>query len=580
MEVFAFHILKLNIVAAILIILTKLLASILKDKVSVRWKYVLWLLISLTLLAPVRISTGLSAVELQVSKESGKTADVRPSVHVSAMQTSQESQRPGIGTEGKSTGTPDPIHKNAYVIYGTGKHLEIIARIFIAVWLGVALLKLFSDLFGYYFSMKELDRMSLPVSDSVSLRLYQEICQSRNIHKIPGLYQNAGITTPLLAGLFRTRLYLPSTGYSASERKLVFEHELTHYCYRDLWYKMLLHLCASIYWFNPFLLLMKKEADKDIENLCDAVVISRVSKKECQLYRQLLLRTVALSNHVPYVTASLNDSGMVFKERVLYMLNIRKFRSGIVPGLLLALLLVAGNMVFGVSAGIEASPQQRDDIIAEAGAETENSSSKDPERLSELVDMQADPKATSENSRNTSYEAIGGENREVETAGVGSTENAADNITDNTAQESNSSYASGENTYLYENLPSGVPYTSGFDSAGGVASIVAPGEDEESARVLRDNGDGTYSDENGFRYTYQGNGSWADGSGNSYQTWNDKDYAFGTQLDSHEIQGSNGTTSVKSTTNGDYYYWDENGVGYTDNGDGTWTDENGNSYTE
>ena len=66
MEVFAFHILKLNIVAAILIILTKLLASILKDKVSVRWKYVLWMLISLTLLAPVRISTGLSAVELQL----------------------------------------------------------------------------------------------------------------------------------------------------------------------------------------------------------------------------------------------------------------------------------------------------------------------------------------------------------------------------------------------------------------------------------------------------------------------------------------------------------------------------------
>ena len=37
---------------------------------------------------------------------------------------------------------------------------------------------------------------------------------------------------------------------------------------------------------------------------------------------------------------------------------------------------------------------------------------------------------------------------------------------------------------------------------------------------------------------------------------------------------------VKETTNGDYYYRDANGVGYTDNGDGTWTDENGNSYTE
>ena len=42
----------------------------------------------------------------------------------------------------------------------------------------------------------------------------------------------------------------------------------------------------------------------------------------------------------------------------------------------------------------------------------------------------------------------------------------------------------------------------------------------------------------------------------------------------------NSTVTVKETTNGDYYYCDADGVGYTDNGDGTWTDENGNIYTE
>ena len=92
------------------------------------------------------------------------------------------------------------------------------------------------------------------------------------MRRAPELRQNAGLTTPLLAGLFHTKLYLPATGYSAEERKLVFYHELTHYCHRDLWYKMLLRICATIYWFNPFLLIMLKEADKDIENLCDTAV--------------------------------------------------------------------------------------------------------------------------------------------------------------------------------------------------------------------------------------------------------------------------------------------------------------------
>ena len=132
----------------------------------------------------------------------------------------------------------------------------------------------------------------------------------------------------------------------------------------------------------------------------------------------------------------------------------------------------------------------------------------------------------------------------------------------------------------YENLPAGVPYTSGFSTPSGVASIVASGEGDEESRVLYDNGDGTYSDDNGFQYSYQGDGNWADANGNSYRTWNDEDYYSGNQLEQHELQGSNGTVTVKETTNGDYYYCDADGVGYTDNGDGTWTDENGNSYTE
>lgn len=40
------------------------------------------------------------------------------------------------------------------------------------------------------------------------------------------------------------------------------------------------------------------------------------------------------------------------------------------------------------------------------------------------------------------------------------------------------------------------------------------------------------------------------------------------------------TVTVTETTNGDYYFRDDNGTGFTDNGDGTWSDENGNSYTE
>ena len=44
MEVFILHILKLNIIAAVVILLVKVLATLFKGRVSARWKYFIWLL--------------------------------------------------------------------------------------------------------------------------------------------------------------------------------------------------------------------------------------------------------------------------------------------------------------------------------------------------------------------------------------------------------------------------------------------------------------------------------------------------------------------------------------------------------
>ena len=45
MEVLVLHILKLNIIVAIVILLVKVLATLFKGRVSAKWKYFIWLLI-------------------------------------------------------------------------------------------------------------------------------------------------------------------------------------------------------------------------------------------------------------------------------------------------------------------------------------------------------------------------------------------------------------------------------------------------------------------------------------------------------------------------------------------------------
>ena len=572
MEVFVLHILKLNIIAAVVILLVKVFAALSKGKVSARWKYFIWLFVTVSLMIPVQLPSTLSLVNFKV--QSSSQLEPKTEHHAVRPKESQQLTEAVPSMSNNMESQTEVSAPKGDITYKSGKWTKIAAVIVTVIWLSVALLKLAGELLSYYLSMRNLKRMSIQVSDPVSIQMYREACRRKHVRKMPELRRNAGLTTPLLAGLFHTKLYLPATGYSAEERKLIFYHELTHYCHRDLWYKMLLRVCASIYWFNPFLLIMLKEADKDIENLCDTAVVNRVNKKDYRLYRQLLLRTVAMENQIPYATASLNDSGMVFKDRILYMVNLRKLRRGILPGILVTALLAGGNLVFNVSAGTTAVPVNTEKTALEKNTDSEEKNAPDYAPFSQLVNMQ---KTTAPPIEENPAENATAENAETEITPESLIENSGQ-VSETTDYDSDSD--SDGSVSNYDTLPEGVPYTSGFSNASGVASIVAPGAGDDESRVLYDNGDGTYSDDYGTQYSYQGGGTWTDANGNSYHTWQDEDYYFGTQLGQHELQGSNGTVNIKETTNGDYFYRDENGVGYTDNGDGTWTDENGNTYTE
>ena len=89
-----------------------------------------------------------------------------------------------------------------------------------------------------------------------------------------------------------------------------------------------------------------------------------------------------------------------------------------------------------------------------------------------------------------------------------------------------------------------------------------------------------YRGDDGMEYTDNGDETYTDENGNTYSALNDDTHHLGHTLAQHDLEDADGNTvTVTETTNGDYYFRDDNGTGFTDNGDGTWSDENGNSYT-
>lgn len=568
MAEFALHILKLNIISAVVIFLVLGLSVLLKNRFTARWKYVVWLAVAMSLLVPARLPSNFSLINFKVPgiESSGNekitakriisadadSANVNSSKVNSEDSSTADSKMQDTAVTGKaSTGAvlKDEVQSDSASASLSGRHIvPLAAKIFMIVWLAGAVIKLLAEICAYCFSMRSLKRMSLPVNDLMKWKMYRDVCEQKGIRRRPELMQNAGLSTPLLAGLFRTKLYLPAVSYSAKELKLVYHHELTHYLHRDLWYKMLLRICASVYWFNPALLFMLWEADKDIENLCDAEVVRVCSRAERKLYRKLLLRTVAIDDQVPYVTASLNDSSMVFKDRILYMLNMKKLRKNVLPGVILAMVLVGGNLAFGFSGETISGAQNTQQQAQKDG---------DSSGQGDVADQEGNQDQTGVNSSDETEENSDGQNPDPDNSGGGYSD------TDNNGTP-------GDDT-----TNKTVINTSSLTLRGSGGSIF------EIERVLYSDYSVEYRGYDGVGYTDNGNESYTDDYGNTYPALNDSTHYLGTTLEQHTLTSSDGNTvTVTQTTNGDYYYRDDNGTGFSDNGDGTWTDENGNTYTE
>ena len=85
---------------------------------------------------------------------------------------------------------------------------------------------------------------------------------------------------------------MPYIEYTNDELELIFKHELTHLKRFDIWYKLLLVASNTVHWFNPFVYIMRKLANRDIEYTCDDIVTRNLSLSQRKEYSRVILKTM------------------------------------------------------------------------------------------------------------------------------------------------------------------------------------------------------------------------------------------------------------------------------------------------
>jgi len=347
-------ILSLSASGSVLALILFSLRPFLKNKVSKTFQYYIWLLVLLRLALPLSFDgsimnqivskTFMTQVAVASTSADGKgtpapgyiipqgndqyTAGERPSSFETTLN-------PDISAVSEST------HVNIWKF--AVEHLSTIWLLGALIYFGLFIIN--------YMRFREKIRRTSVRPHPGDIKVFVKLRGNASV----GLACNSYIDTPMMIGFPSSCIVIPRLEFVAnglnSELRHILRHELTHYRRRDLLYKWFVVLISSMHWFNPLMILVRREINRTCELSCDEAVIRSLDDDERQGYGETLL-AIASNKRFPtgIVTTTMCKGKRELKER---LENIMTYKSKSV--LTIALSLVLTLLLAGCSVALGAA---------------------------------------------------------------------------------------------------------------------------------------------------------------------------------------------------------------------------------
>lgn len=125
-------------------------------------------------------------------------------------------------------------------------------------------------------------------NDSID-KIQAEVLSMQKRKKPLPVYRCARISSPMIVGIFKSAIFIPARDYAAADLQIILTHELTHYLRNDLRYKGLFVIALILHWYNPFVHMMTKAANKDMEMCCDRDAIKEKDQRFRSDYSDVIM---------------------------------------------------------------------------------------------------------------------------------------------------------------------------------------------------------------------------------------------------------------------------------------------------
>lgn len=250
------------------ILLLLALTPLLKKRYTVQLRYFLWIFCALVLIIPFRVQPLTQVYIPRVSVQTQNLQESVPAADTYIEQTYVAADNAAeMNNEVKTPKSDVP------------RTVDIMAALTI-IWLSGAAVFMLVHLTGYAVFCKKVK----PWCRSAEFVRYGEK---------PELVECRILKSPMLVGFIRPKIMLPANTYTSRELDMILMHELTHYKRGDLYVKLLFILANALHWFNPFVYIMRRAANRDMEYSCDEKVVSGMSVSERRAYSLTILKCAA-----------------------------------------------------------------------------------------------------------------------------------------------------------------------------------------------------------------------------------------------------------------------------------------------
>jgi beta-lactamase regulating signal transducer with metallopeptidase domain len=323
----------------------------LAKRYSEKGRYYAWLIVVIGLIIPFRPSfaSAIFTVDVGVSNSANNFVNAAAQTWV----------------DGSVTLPPLVANANIEPIVSTF-NITLWQSIGFFVWLiGMVAFVAYQAIKHYHF-VKTAKRWSEPITNGQTLSLFHELKMEMGIKRQIDLCFSPCVGSPMMIGLIKPQILLPTEELAEGEKRFILKHELVHYKRYDLLYKYLVLIATAIHWFNPAVHLMTRAISVLCETSCDTEVIRNTNKDIRQKYSETIIGVIRYRSKTKLATAlSTNFYGgkKDMKNRISSIMDTSKKRAGAFI-LFCALILTLGTGVVVATANASDN-KNKETIVAD-----------------------------------------------------------------------------------------------------------------------------------------------------------------------------------------------------------------------